>query len=283
MKTKPILILVDFQNGFLTEDMKPTADRIQELLKEDAFETVIATTYINEPGSPCASIGHWHEIYENDIKGRELIGNANDFAHRVYYKSTYTAIIPTVEKYLLKNKVDTVFIAGFNTDCCVLKTALDLFDLNIRPIVLERYCDSSMGLQAHSMAIEILKPVIGDHNVYEEDLYFGARQTLEDLIIPELRAYKIGLPLVINPTEHKIINLMDTVDLNKGCLNSIEGAMVVGIYQSYVTLLADLDEQTPSQFNIQLSSITSVNGIKVDTLDSDNIIYEYIADVQPTY
>lgn len=280
---KPILILVDFQNGFLTEDMKPTADRIQSLLKANVFETVIATTYINEPGSPCASIGHWHEIYEDDIKGRELIGNANDFAHRVYYKSTYTAIIPPVENYLLKNKVDTVFIAGFNTDCCVLKTALDLFDLNIRPIVLERYCDSSMGLQAHSMAIEILKPVIGEHNVYEDEFDFGVRETLEELIISELRVYNIGIPIAENPTEYKIINLMDTVDLNTGRVNSLQGALVVGIYQTYLTLRADLGDQTPYQINMQLTSIASVDGIKVNTLNSDNIMYKYIADVQPTY
>lgn len=283
MNTKPILILVDFQNGFLTEEMKPTADRIMTLLESDTFSVVVSTSYVNKVGSPCATIGQWHEMYKNDVHGISLIGNAYEFVNTHEYKSTYTAITPDIKEYLLMKKVDSVFVAGFNTDCCVLKTALDLFDLNIRPIVLEKYCDSSMGLQTHNMAIEILKPVIGEHNVYEHELDFDVSQTLLDLTIPELRVYKIGIPIMTltEPATHKIVGIMDNLTLS---IEEIQGdvtATVLGIYQSYLTINTTPTEDYPTQFNVRLDHITHIDGIEVNTRTNSNILYDYIVNTNP--
>lgn len=53
-------------------------------------------------------------------------------------------------------------MAGIDTDCCVMKTALDLFEIGIKPIVLSHYCASTGGNNIHLAALDMLKRNIGE-------------------------------------------------------------------------------------------------------------------------
>jgi hypothetical protein len=44
---------------------------------------------------------------------------------------------------------------------CVLKVALDLFDLGIEPIIMVDCCASTLGLQAHLAGLAVLARNIG--------------------------------------------------------------------------------------------------------------------------
>lgn len=67
---------------------------------------------------------------------------------------------------LLQNNITEAYIAGIDTDCCVLATAISLFEHNIRPVVLEQYCVSNGGDVSHQAAITVLERTIGLNQIY---------------------------------------------------------------------------------------------------------------------
>src|SRR6266516_266133 len=56
---------------------------------------------------------------------------------------------------------------------CVLKIAMDVFDLGIEPIVLVDCCASTAGLQAHLSGLAILSRNIGPHQLRLTKLHEG--------------------------------------------------------------------------------------------------------------
>lgn len=71
---------------------------------------------------------------------------------------------------------EKLFVAGADTDCCVLKIAADLFENNIRPVVLTNYFDSNGGSESHLAGITCMKRLIG-----EKQLYAGKKHSAGDL------------------------------------------------------------------------------------------------------
>jgi nicotinamidase-related amidase len=59
---------------------------------------------------------------------------------------------------------DEIHLCGFDTEACVYKTALDLVEVGVRPVVLKDYCHSS-DEQMHNMGLKILEKNIGKRNV----------------------------------------------------------------------------------------------------------------------
>ena len=56
---------------------------------------------------------------------------------------------------------DEVHLCGVDTDACVLKVALDLFDMGYRPRILLDACASGNGADYHERAIEIFTRQLG--------------------------------------------------------------------------------------------------------------------------
>lgn len=61
-------------------------------------------------------------------------------------------------------KFDEIHIYGFDTDACVYKTAMDLIENGIRPIILKDFCFSETQ-EFHYAGICLLKRNIGDKNI----------------------------------------------------------------------------------------------------------------------
>lgn len=59
---------------------------------------------------------------------------------------------------------DEIHIAGFDTEACIYKTAMDLIEHNIRPVVLKDYCFSS-DEEMHEIGLKILQKNIGERNI----------------------------------------------------------------------------------------------------------------------
>ncbi len=58
-------------------------------------------------------------------------------------------------------------------DFCVLKVAMDIFDLNIEPIVLVDCCASTSGLQSHLAGLAVLARNIGADQLRDAGLSEG--------------------------------------------------------------------------------------------------------------
>ena len=57
-------------------------------------------------------------------------------------------------------------ICGTDTDACCLAIAFNLFDNNIKPIILSELCaNSSNNINLHKNALEIMKRQFGTNNI----------------------------------------------------------------------------------------------------------------------
>ena len=90
-----------------------------------------------------------------------MLESVKNCADVIIEKHGYSACCPEVLDILRAHDIKEVHLAGVDTDCCVLKTAVDLFEENIRPIVLTEYCASDGGVESQKAGIKVLERLIG--------------------------------------------------------------------------------------------------------------------------
>lgn len=124
------------------------------MLKNKVFDIVIATRFLNGDNSVFEQLLSWKRLKSDEE--RELIEN----------------IKPYVELCQLNDGryPEELFLVGVDTDGCVLATAIDLFENNIRPIVLTDYCASNGGEEVHTAAITCMKRLIGTRQIKEGNI-----------------------------------------------------------------------------------------------------------------
>jgi nicotinamidase-related amidase len=157
------LLVVDVQNGFITEDTEHLLPKLLDLCSLSNFDCLVFSKFKNIVGGPYQSILKWHKL--TSIEETEIHSSLKPYATLVFEKNIYTCVSDSFIDYLKINMIDTVFIAGIDTDCCVLTTAVDLFQNNFVPFVLADYCASTGGIISHSSAITVLKRLIGENQI----------------------------------------------------------------------------------------------------------------------
>ena len=164
MTQTSILVLIDMQDGFnTTED---TRDVISSIESADLsqFDLVAATAFYNDPTSLFVKKIGWKDMMIKDPK-TSIVKQIQHTYDISLPKSTYSAaeqVIPLLSMYGDDCKV---YLAGFDSDACVLATALDLFDQGIETFVIEPWCASSGGSEYHQVAMKILRRNIGQDHV----------------------------------------------------------------------------------------------------------------------
>lgn len=163
--TQPkILILIDMQEGFnATQD---TQDVISSIESADLsqFDLVAATAFYNDPTSLFVKQIGWNDMMIKDPK-TSIVKQIQHTYDISLPKSTYSAgehIAPLLSMYGDDCKV---YLAGFDSDACVLATALDLFDQGVETFVIEPWCASSAGSEYHQATMKILRRNIGKDHV----------------------------------------------------------------------------------------------------------------------
>ena len=76
----------------------------------------------------------------------------------VFEKGTYSSFLPEMKTF------DEIHLCGFDTDACIYKTAMDLIENNIRPIILKDLCYSE-NENYHQMGLSLLGRNIGAENI----------------------------------------------------------------------------------------------------------------------
>ncbi|MFN6465116.1 MAG: isochorismatase family cysteine hydrolase [Nostoc sp. DedVER02] len=162
------LFIIDIQNGFITQDTSHIPQRVKSLLEQNLFEHVIFTKFINTPNSPYVKYLNWHNLIS--LVEQKIVDEIEPFAQVTFDKTIYTACNEETLNFLNNNNIQKVFICGLDTDSCVLKTAIDLFENNINPYVLEYYSASTGGDQFHQAGLLVLSQMIGINNIVTEPL-----------------------------------------------------------------------------------------------------------------
>lgn len=167
------LIVVDVQNGFINHYTEHVPERVVTLIESGDYDPILFTRFINTPGGPYHRFVNWHELV--DPPETDLVDRLAPFAteETTFTKPGYAGIPQELEEYLREHEIEQVTIVGIDTDMCVLKVAMDIFDLNIEPLVLVDCCASTSGLQSHLAGLAVLARNIGADQLRDAGLSGG--------------------------------------------------------------------------------------------------------------
>lgn len=136
-----LLLVIDVQNDFINEHTKNILTEIKELVDSNKYDLTAFTRFINDENS----IWYKKLNYKGCMtkEGQAIAINTKN--NKVFDKNIYTAVNDELKKYIQKNNISKIYLCGFDTDACVQKTAIDLFEQNYDVYVLKDYCMSHLG------------------------------------------------------------------------------------------------------------------------------------------
>jgi len=153
--------VIDVQNGFINENTKDTVLKINNLVNQNRYKHIIFTRYINDENS----IFYKKLGYKGCINKEEQRIPIDTKNHTIIDKEIYSAFSRELENYIKENNITEIHLCGFDTDACVLKTALDLFENNYDVYILKDYCMCGKGIELHNFIINNLKRLIGKDKI----------------------------------------------------------------------------------------------------------------------
>lgn len=160
------IIVVDVQKGFINKHTRNIPEKIKILLERYRFKHIIFTQFINAPNSPFRVLLNWNKLGSGDEI--EIVDELKASATLIIKKYGYTSVNEEFKKYVRKHSLNVFLITGVDTDACVLKTAVDLFENGYVPYILKDYCASSGGHRYHRYALKILSRSIGKERIISE-------------------------------------------------------------------------------------------------------------------
>jgi len=160
-----MLVVVDMQVGFLNANSLPIVDAVTHLIDAcDAKSIPTAfTRFGNEIGSPYERLLGWTSVrQEQETALHEAFRRRDD---PIIEKTFYSAFTPEFSALVSEWNCETLLICGVSTESCVLKTAVDAFERDLRPILVADSCASDLGPEMHRMGLEIIQVLIGKDQI----------------------------------------------------------------------------------------------------------------------
>ena len=168
-----VLLVVDVQRCFLNRYTAHVPGRVRRLIEGGGHDPVLFTRFVNAPDGPYHRCLDWHECGEPPETDLAPELEAAAGSDRVFTKPGYTGLPDELAARLRELAPEEVTLVGIDTDMCVLKVAMDVFDLGIEPIVLVDCCASTGGLQAHLAGLAVLSRNIGARQLHDAGLNHG--------------------------------------------------------------------------------------------------------------
>lgn len=156
-----LLLVIDVQKNFINKKTRNIPSRIENLIQKNKFNYIVFTKFINDKDSNFYKVLNYKGCMTEE--DRRIVIDTKD--NRVLEKRTYTALTPELMTYLKENKIKDIYLCGIDTDACVLKTAIDLFENNYNVKVIEYCTMSHSGRRYHKSAIKMLKKLIGKDSI----------------------------------------------------------------------------------------------------------------------
>lgn len=155
-----LLLIIDMQKAFINPNTEYLIEKISNLINTNQYNYIVFTRFINTNDS----------IYVRDLNYYGCIGEDKELVikpdnHKIIDKKIYSSLNSELKKYIIENNIAKIYLCGINTDCCVLKTAFDLFENEYDFYILKDYCASTNGIEKHNNALEILKRNIGNKRI----------------------------------------------------------------------------------------------------------------------
>ena len=153
-----LLLIIDFQNEFINDVTFKSVNELKDLVNSNKYDDIIFTRFINSKENPIYKKANWDGcLTEESIK---VPIDTKDY--KIIDKGTYTAYNEELINYLKTNKINNIYIAGFDIDCCVFTTALNLFENNYNVYILKDYVYSCVSEELKQEILAILGRCIGE-------------------------------------------------------------------------------------------------------------------------
>lgn len=176
----PILVVIDMQKGFVNEYSSHIIENVDALIRgcKELSVPVVFTRFFNVFGSPYETLIGWERVYREPET--DIVDELLPLVEALIDKNFYTALTPDFVELIQQNVWKTIILCGIATESCVLKTAADVFELGLRPIVISDACASDMGRNSHLAGLLSLESLIG------QDQIMTSHDFLNSLSINEL-------------------------------------------------------------------------------------------------
>lgn len=163
-----LLIIVDVQRGFVTPATRDALAPIRALARSwPASAPVVMSRFHNQPGGSYETLLQWYKL--RDEPDTDLVPDLDEVANRpgtlVVDKYGYTAFTDGVRAMAAGNGVTDVVVCGLDTDTCVLKTVVDVFEADLRPWLASDCCASNGGPAEHETGLHLARRFIGTQQV----------------------------------------------------------------------------------------------------------------------
>jgi len=164
---KECLLVVDVQKGFINEYTGHILLPIEKL--QYSYKYVIYSKfYTKDDSSNFVKLLNLKDFYKDTDNYQLAIKElTNDERYLSIDKTKYSCVDDFLGWWLLSRQIKEVHICGLETQACITKTALDLFDRDFTPIILSNLCASTESFKKHLEAIQTLKTLIGKKQVIE--------------------------------------------------------------------------------------------------------------------
>jgi nicotinamidase-related amidase len=160
-----VLVVVDAQVGFVSPHSAHVLPVIANLLKwwQDAGRASILTQFVNAPDSPYVRLIGWSALMPGD-PGVELdpqIAPYASTATAVIRKGGYTALTDAVFDLVSRHGWQNLYVAGMDTESCVLATVLGAFEAGLTPWLVTDACASHAGPVEHEAGLLVARRYVG--------------------------------------------------------------------------------------------------------------------------
>ena len=156
-----LLVVIDLQNDFINENTKHLIPKIEKLIKSNKYDNIVFTKFLNY----YESIWYKKLNYKGCLteKGQNIPIDTRNY--KIIEKEIYSSLNKELAKYIKDNEIGEIYLCGVDTECCVLNTALDLFENNYDVYILKDYCACTHGIEKNNNALEIIARCIGKNTL----------------------------------------------------------------------------------------------------------------------
>ena len=156
-----LLLIIDFQNEYLNDVTKKSVKELNDLVNSNKYDDILFTRFINSKDNPVYSIAKWEGCMDDESISIPI--DTKDY--KVLDKTTYSAYNDELIEYIKDHNINSIYIAGFDIDCCVFTTALNLFENNYNTYILRDYVYSCVSEELKEEILDILGRCIGEDHL----------------------------------------------------------------------------------------------------------------------
>lgn len=158
------LLVIDVQNYFmnsLTQGLPGEIRRYIEKTKNN-YKEIVFTNFVNRPSSSTYRFLNYKECMRSpDTDIVDELKPVLSFG-TLLTKHVLSAIkVTKLQKLFEQSNITELYLCGIDTDCCVLASAYDAFDLGYRVYLLKDLCMTATGRNLHDAAVSMFKKNVG--------------------------------------------------------------------------------------------------------------------------